>query len=172
MIWAWGVAGVALILVEPIRRLSVHAGDALATGLSPMQWAVALPWCVFMIYSEGYQGFHLMFSPRVVVRSLNIAAEPRPHLVLLAPFVAMGLLHATPRRKRVAWGLVAMITTLVLVMRWLPPVWRGIIDMGVVLGLSIGLCSLLGYAVRTLAGTPPDIDPDWPEQTAEGPVAG
>jgi hypothetical protein len=161
--FAWGVGGVALILLNPIVRLGALPIETVAHGLTPVQWAIAVVWVLFMLYSEAYRGFHKQFAPRVAVRALAVAAEPRPHLVLLAPFVCMGLLHATRKRKIVAWSLLSGIVVLVVLVRQLPAPWRGIIDMGVVLGLASGLGSVLWFGARSFAGHPPPVATDWPD---------
>jgi len=163
LIFAWGVGGVSLVLLNPIVRLSALPIETVANGLTAVQWAIAVVWVVFMMYSEAYRGFHKQFAPRVAVRALAVAAEPRPHLVLLAPFVCMGLLHATKKRKIVAWSLLTGIVILVVMVRQLPAPWRGIVDMGVVLGLAGGLGSVLWFGARAFAGHPPAVPADWPE---------
>lgn len=158
----WGVGGVGLILLNPIFRLGALPIQTVQEGLTGTQWAVAIGWIGFMLYSEGWRGFHKQFAPRVAVRALGIARAPRPHLVLLAPFVCMGLLHATRKRKIVAWSLLTGIVILVVLVRQLPAPWRGIIDMGVVLGLIAGLASVLWFAARAASGNPPDVPSDLP----------
>lgn len=163
LVFAWGVGGVCLILMSPIARLSPVALEAIQSGLTATQWVVAAVWSAFMLYSEGYRGFHKQFSPRVVVRGLALANDPRPLPVLLAPFTCMGLLHATKKRKIVAWSVLGIIVLLIVGVRQLSQPWRGIIDLGVVLGLSTGLLSLLGFVIRALGGAPPDVPSDMPD---------
>ena len=74
----------------------------------------------------------------------------------------MGLMHATRRRKTIAWTLLSMIVVLVLLVRQLPAPWRGIVDMGVVLGLVAGLLSVWWFAARTLLGQAPNVPSDLP----------
>jgi hypothetical protein len=161
--FAWGVLGVSFILLNPIVRLSAIPLQTMADGLTPAQWAIAVAWVLFMLYSEAYRGFHKQFAPRVAVRALAIAADPRPHLVLLAPFACMGLFHATRKRKIIAWSLLSGIVLLVVMVRQLPAPWRGIIDMGVVLGLASGLGSVLWFAANAAMGKPPSVPTDLPE---------
>ncbi len=163
MLWAWGVGGVLLILLNPVVRLSAKPIEAISTGLTPSQWALAAAWVAFMMYSEAYRGFHKQFAPRVVVRALALAHDPKPLPALLAPLMCMGLLHANRKRKTVAWSLLTMIVLLVLAVRQLDQPWRGIIDMGVVLGLMSGMGSVLWFAGRALAGNPPRVPPDLPD---------
>jgi hypothetical protein len=157
------VGGVCAVLINPIVRLSAKPIEALSSGLTAGQWAVTVAWVAFMLYTEAYRGFHLQFAPRVVVRSLAIAHDPRPLPALLAPFTAMGLLWANRKRKIVAWSLVTMIVCIVLAVKQLDQPWRGIIDLGVVLGLSSGLGSVLWFAGRAVAGDAPRVPPDLPD---------
>ncbi|AKT36697.1 hypothetical protein [Chondromyces crocatus] len=160
----WGVGGVVLLLGEAILRLGSLGVEMLRTHtLSTGQYALLAVWTVLICYAEGYRGFQQRFSPRVVARALHIASNPRPHLVLLAPLVCMGFLHATRRLLIVSWGLLVGIVALVVMIRFLPPVYRGIVDVGVALALTWGTVAILVYLVRALAGKAPPISPDVPE---------
>lgn len=163
LIFSWGVGGVALILLNPIVRLSALPIETLANGLTPAQWALAVGWTAFMLYSEAYRGFHKQFAPRVAVRAMALAAAPRPWLVLFAPFMCMGLIHANRKRLIVSRSLLVGIVVLVVLVRQVPNPWRGIIDLGVVLGLASGLGSVLWFAGRAMAGSPPNVPADLPD---------
>ncbi len=158
----WGVLGVAALTGEATVRLAPIAAEAIAGGLTALQWAVLLVYCGVMAYSEGYRGFHKAFAPRVTARARRIAAEPTPYLVAFAPLVCMGLMHATKRRLTVSWLLVIGIVLLVLGVRALPQPWRGIVDAGVVVGLSIGTVSVLWFAAKAWVGRPEEVEPDFP----------
>jgi hypothetical protein len=54
----------------------------------------------------------------------------------------MGYIYATRKRKVISIGLTLMIICFILIARILPQPWRGIIDAGVVVGLSIGIISI------------------------------
>jgi hypothetical protein len=162
-IFAWGTGGVLAVLLQAIVRIAPLAGEALDGELTGVQRAVAVIWTVFMLYTESWRGFHQRFSPRVVVRSLAIAAEPRPLLVLLAPVVVMGLAHATPRRMLASWLLVIGIVAIVVAMQAVPQPWRGIVDLGVVLGLAAGAASLVYHAGCAVVGRPPAVAAEFPE---------
>jgi hypothetical protein len=162
LVFGWGVGGVALILLSPIVRLGAVAVDAVRSGLTPTQWGVAAIWCVFMLYAEGWRGFHKQFSPRVVVRALALASSRPLVPSVLAPFTCMGLLHATRKRRIVAWSLLTGIVILIVAVRQLPAPWRGIVDLGVVLGLSAGLTSIAWYALQALTGNAPAVPSDMP----------
>lgn len=160
----WGVGGVLLLLAKAIVGLGGMVRGAFDHELGPLHLGVAALWIAFMAYTEGYRGFQQRFSPRVVRRAVHLAQAPRPWLVLLAPAYAMGLVHATRRRLVASWALLAAIVALVLLVRTLDQPWRGIVDMGVVVGLGWGCASLLALLLPALAGRTPEVDPDLPER--------
>jgi len=61
----------------------------------------------------------------------------------------MGYFHATKRTKIVAYSLTIGITLLVILVRLIPQPWRGIIDAGVVVGLTWGVLSLIIFILRS-----------------------
>lgn len=160
---AWGVAGVVALLLEGVYRLFIQARAALEAELSPLQWSMTALWICAMAYGEGWRGFHLRFSPRVVARAGHLALRPRPVDVLLAPMFCMSLYGASRRGMLASRLLLAGIVVLVLIVQLLPAPWRGIVDAGVVAGLSVGLASLAWFSVRALLGKPPAVDPDLPQ---------
>ena len=116
---------------------------------------------VFMAYAEGYKGFQLRFSPRVIARAARIGQAPwwcKP----LAPLFCMGLVYATRRRLIASWVLLLGIITLVMLISGLAQPWRGAIDAGVVVGLSWGMISVLAAAGQHLRGRSPEISADMP----------
>lgn len=144
----WGVGGIVLLLTFAIVRLG---GVALAVGDHPVaawQWGLACAWLLYMVWAEGYKGFHLAFAPRVVVRAEYLARHPQPLHVLLAPLYCMGYIHATTRRRLLSVALTSMILCFVFLVRMLPQPWRGLVDAGVVAGLMVGVASILYYLVR------------------------
>ncbi|MEM6994834.1 MAG: hypothetical protein AAF721_30245 [Myxococcota bacterium] len=167
LVFAWGILGVTAILTQALVRLAPLAYAAIEGGLSAVQWGLLVVWVAMMAHAEGYRGFHRRFSPRVVARALWLRDNPRPLFAVFAPLFCMSLFHATKRGVWTARILVLGILGLILVVRTLSQPWRGIIDAGVVVGLAIGLASMLGYAVRALLGTPPPVPPDLPEATPD-----
>lgn len=163
LIFAWAVGGVCLVLLRAVVALTPLAVEGMRMHLDTIQWVALVAWVLFSIYAEGYRGFHTQFSPRVVRRALHLARNPRPLYVVLAAPYAMGLLYATPRRRAIAWGVVFGIVTLVIMVRMLPQPWRGIVDVGVVLGLALGLLSIAWFLGRALLGHEPPIPADVPE---------
>lgn len=161
----WGVLGVIALLVEAELRLAPKAAEVLTGGLSPLHWAIVIGWVAFMGYVEGWHGFHLRFSPRVVARAATLIEHPSPTRVLLAPLFCMSLFHASRRGLVVAWGVWIGVVALIVAVSTMAPPWRGIIDVGVLVGLGTGTLSLFWHAARALAGLPPEISPDLPPES-------
>lgn len=159
----WGLFGLTVILSNPIARLAPMAVQPILDGMAGWQWALYLGNLVFFAYSEGYRGFQKQFSPRVAARAWVITQGGSTLRYVLAPFFLMGLMHATPHRKRISWTLLLVIVTLVVLVRMLPQPWRGIVDGGVVLGLSWGLVTVwIAFARMLRTGAPPAVDPELP----------
>jgi GT2 family glycosyltransferase len=141
---AWGIGGVLLLLIFAIFRLAPMALELVNSSMSQLHWLALAFSVIYMAYAEGYKGFHLGFAPRVVVRARYLANNPRPLHLLLAPLFCMGYIYATRRRQIVSVALTTMIICFVLIARSMPQPWRGILDAGVVVGLSLGVLSI-GY---------------------------
>ncbi|MEM7543758.1 MAG: hypothetical protein AAF384_19550, partial [Pseudomonadota bacterium] len=121
---------------------------------------------VFMAWAEGYKGFQKAYSPRLVSRCEYLCrAEVSLKTVLLAPLFCMGFYGAPRRRVIVAYALTLMIIGFVIVFRSLPQPWRGVLDGGVVVGLTWGVTATVYEAVRVflLSRTPadPEVLGDW-----------
>lgn len=156
----WAVGGNLAILARAIHGLAPRAVEALQHPLGAVEWAALAAWVVFCAWAEGYRGFQTRFSPRLVGRALYLARHPRPLAVVLAPAHAIGLFDATPRRLAGSWGLVLGITALVLLVRLLDQPWRGIVDAGVVVGLTWGGLSILWLTLLALRGRDPVVPLD------------
>lgn len=162
VIFLWGVVGVFLFILNPVIRLGAVGFETFDYPLGPVHWVALAVWLVFMVYTEGWRGFHKQFAPRVVVRSIELANQPKLLPALLAPLTAMGMIHATRKRKIVTWCLLIGIAILVVLVRQLEQPWRGIVDLGVIAGLSVGLVSIAGWFVATLMGRPSQMPSDMP----------
>jgi len=158
----WGVGGVVLMLGRAVWKLAPLATEAIGGGLSVGQWGFFAGWMVFMLYTEGYRGFQQRFSPRVAARAMYLARNPRPLHLLLAPAFCMGYFYATRKRKIVAWALTAGIVLLVVLIRLLDQPWRGIIDAGVVGGLTWGSLATLYYGVVAMVRGEAQVEPEVP----------
>ncbi len=157
----WGIVGVLALLGNAIYRLTPYAVELHDASLSIVELVALIAWVGFNAYAEGYRAFHQNFAPRVVARARTLRGAALVHK-LAAPLYCMGLFHATRRRMIVAWSVTAGIVGIVIVVRQLAQPWRGIIDAGVVLGLAIGVVSILYYSARALAGQSMPVPPDLP----------
>lgn len=160
----WGVLGVMALVTQPLVRLSPLVVEAIEGGLTGLQWALLCGWVALNAHAEGYRGFHCRFAPRVIARADYLRRHPRPLWVVLAPLFCMSLFHASRRGVVVARTLVVAIVALVIAIRQLEQPWRGIVDAGVVVGLGLGLASLVYWFVRLLRGHAPTASPDLPPE--------
>ena len=152
--FSWGIAGVLLLLLFAVYRLAPMALELTERELTAGQW-LALGFSIInMAYAEGYKGFHRAFAPRVVVRALYLKNHAKQLHVILAPLFCMGYIHATRRRQLVSIGLTLAIICFIFLARTLPQPWKGILDAGVVVGLSLGILSIGYYLI--LAKRDPD----------------
>lgn len=144
----WGLGGVVLILGGAVVRLVPKVVAAYEHGLEPVHHAFAVGWLAFMLYTEGYRGFHQKFSPVCVARAQWLAQAGGALRLLLAPLFCMGFFHATRARLIKSWLLTLAIVGVVLVVHQLDQPWRGLVDLGVVAGLSYGSLTLLVIGAR------------------------
>lgn len=159
----WAVLGFTMLLFQALYRLYPMVQTML--DKHPLQWwhwTLIVLWMSFMGYTEGYKGFQKAFSPRFAARARWLKYYPGGVLrTLFAPFFCMGFFGATKKRKIVAWVLNIGIVCLILVIRQLTQPWRGIVDTGVLLGLSWGLISVWFFCFQTLiqdkGGVAPDV---------------
>jgi hypothetical protein len=156
--------GVQVILGWAVYRMIPRALEAINGGLTVFQWASLVLCVIFMGYSEGYRGFQKRFSPRTVIRALYLGREPLSAWTPLAPIVAMGMVRGTRKLLITSRILTAMIITFIVVLRYTPQPWRGIVDAGVVLGLAWGMLAIFVFWANALAGRPPEMDPQFPQQ--------
>lgn len=152
LIAAWCVAGVVALVGRAIVSLTPIALEPLlASSLTGLQWGLLVGWVAMNAYAEGYRGFHRSFSPRVIERAFHLGRNPTPLRVLLGAPYAIGW-FAAPRRVFItAWVVTFGIIGLVVSVRYLSQPWRGILDAGVVVGLGLGLLSLVVLFVRRAA---------------------
>ncbi len=146
----WGILGVSALLGSAISRLAPRAQEAIEMGLSTVQWVALIIFALFMMMAEGYRGFQKKFSPRTAARVRYLRDHPSLLRGLLAPLFCMGYFHANKKTKITAFVLTIGIIMLIILVSFCPQPWRGIIDFGVVLGLSWGLISFLIYTVKAL----------------------
>ena len=160
----WGISGVIAILAFAIFRLAPKFFTMWDYPLDIIHWLALLIFVPYMAYAEGYKGFHKAFSPRVVVRANTLRHSDSWLLAILAPIFCMGFFHATRKRRITTWSLSIGIILLVVMVRFAPQPWRGIVDAGVVVGLSLGILSILFFVLKMESGHWQDMpSPDLPE---------
>lgn len=146
----WGITGFFLLLGFAVYRLTPVALQALNSELNWLHWLVFIANLLFMAYFEGYRGFQQAYSPRLAARARYLSQHSTPLRILLAPLFCMGYFDAPKRRLIATWILTAMIITLIILFRQLPQPWRGIMDAGVVVGLSWGIVVTLLFCQQAL----------------------
>ncbi|HET6514410.1 MAG TPA: hypothetical protein VFG09_04565 [Thermodesulfovibrionales bacterium] len=161
---SWGLTGVFLLLGSAVYRLSVIAAAAFSFELLWYHWSTMVLFALFMAYAEGYRGFQQRFSPRVAARARYLKNHPRLSHIVFAPFFCMGFFHATRRRRITSFSVTTAIIILIVLVRLLPQPWRGIIDLGVVIGLLWGLISLAIFSFLAFTSDSFDYSPEVPEE--------
>lgn len=156
----WGVLGVLFILVFAVVRLTPVAVEAVSMDLRWYHWVVLIGNTLFMMYSEGYRGFQTAFSPRVAARARYLLHRPSFKSVLLAPFFCIGYFDTSRHRKIVVYTLTIGIIILIGLVRALAQPWRGIIDAGVVAGLSWGFVATSAFVIYAFSTHRFDHDPE------------
>lgn len=156
----WGVVGFSVILLQALYRLAPYALALQQETLAFWHWPILIGWVAFMGVAEGYRGFQKAFSPRFAARAAWLKQSPGLMRGIFAPFFCMGFFGATRKRKIVAWALTSGIIVLIVIVRSLPQPWRGIIDAGVVVGLSWGLLSVWWFAIKALFLNQSTADPE------------
>jgi len=159
----WGLAGVSLLIGSAIYRLSPLAIEGFSYRFLWYHWMTLVFVVLFMAYSEGYRAFQKGFSPRVAARARYLRDHPCFLHVLWAPFFCMGYFHAPRKRRITSISVTVGIVILVLMVRLLHQPWRGIIDLGVVIGLAWGLISLFAFSVLAFTSKVFPYSPEVPE---------
>lgn len=159
----WGLVGVSLLLGSAVYRLSGVAIEALSYDFLWYHWVSLVLVVLFMAYAEGYRAFQQRFSPRVAARAKYLKNHPNALHTSLGPLFCMGFFHATKKRKITSISVTAGIIVLVVLVRLLPQPWRGIIDLGVVIGLVWGLVSLIFFSILAFTSDEFDYSPEVPE---------
>lgn len=153
-VW-WAIGGFSALMLWAIWRLSQVAVAGLARPLEWPHWLLLLANSGFMAYSEGYRGFQLAYSPRLAGRVARIRDAGSRLDCLLAPLYAMGFYDAPRRRLIVTYLVTAAILVLIALFHQINQPWRGILDVGVVIGLSWGLTATWFHLAQQLAGDRP-----------------
>lgn len=152
-----------MLLMQAIVRLFPVGIEALKMHLEIWHWIALVIIITFMAYSEGYKAFQKAFCPRVASRARHLSNNPYFFHVLLAPAFCMGFFHATKKRIIISVCITLGVIILILLVRMAPQPWRGIIDLGVVVGLSWGVVALLYFTIRAFMTTSFEYPPDLPD---------
>jgi len=146
----WGWFGVSFLLGKAVVRLTPFALELFSFPLSRRHWAALACTVAGMGYLKGYRLFQGGFSPRIAARVRHLRDHPRLPHVLLAPFFCMGFFHAPRWRIITSFSVTAAIILLVVLVRRMPQPWHGIVNCGVIVGLSWGLASLAVFTFDAL----------------------
>ncbi|NNL56473.1 MAG: hypothetical protein HKO71_01855 [Pseudomonadales bacterium] len=157
---AWGIGGFFLLMANAITHLAGISLDATRYTLTPLQWLALLGGVVFMAYSEGYKGFQQNFSPRFAARARYLSSSGSLLEKLLAPLFCMSFFNASKKRLVVAYSLLLMIVSFIILLRLVPQPWRGVIDAGVVVGLVWGLVSTAWCCYLAFSANDYSVDPE------------
>ena len=159
----WGPVGVVLVLGFAIVRLAQIGFDSFSYGYEWYHWLILSLSVVFMAWSEGYKGFQKSYSPRLAARIRYLRDNAGPLQAVLSPLFGMGFFHTTRRRLIGSYVLLVMIVIFIIIAHQLPQPWRGILDLGVVVGLSWGLISIMLYSWVALTQDEFPYSPELPE---------
>lgn len=143
----WGVAGIIALLCFAIFRLTPYGLEALRNGLTPVQWLILVAWCGFMIISEGRDGFARHLAPRIAARAQQIKTDGDVASILLAPLYCFGYFRAPARQMITSYAAIVVIIIAVVIVHQFSQPWRGIVDCGVVLGLSYGVVAIVAKCI-------------------------
>jgi len=158
----WGFLGIFALFGYAIVRLSQIGIDAWDMPFTWYHWLGLVVWILFMAYNEGYKGFQKGFSPRVAARTAYLYKHPSLLRLVLAPLFCMGFFHISRKRQILTFSLTLMIFGLVQLVSLLEQPWRGIVDLGVVIGLAWGLVTLSLFSVQALTQDDYPHSPDVP----------
>ncbi len=162
----WGLAGVVLLIGLPLFQLSHFALEIFSFDLQWFHWLALIGMLIFMMYSEGYKGFQKSLSPRVAARAKFLYHHPTILRVVLAPLFCMGYFDIIRRRQIALFILTLGIVIIVFVVRMLEQPWKGIVDAGVVVGLSWGLISIMIFTLQAFTSPTFAYSPEVPENIA------
>ena len=166
--YIWGVGGVLILLLFAIYRLAPMALALEGASMKITHWACLAFSISYMAYAEGIKGFHQGFAPRLVKRALYLKQNPNISHVIFAPFFCMGYFYATKKRQITSLGLTGLIVCFVILVRLISQPWRGILDAGVVTGLTIGCGSILYFLyLSTIRAETISISADFPLEEKE-----
>lgn len=156
----WGVCGALAILGYAVSKMVRATSEAFSYDLNVWHYLVMAVWTFFMAYSEGYKGFQKGYSPRVASRAVYLRDKCTGLRLALAPFFCLGFFHAPRKRKITVVILVIGISLIVLLFKYIPQPWRGVLDFGVIIGLSWGIIATVIYFAKFWVAKEVTFDPE------------
>ncbi len=150
MVQLWALLGFIGILGFAIYRLSGYFYTAWQMQFQWYHWLALSINCLFMAYSEGYKGFQKSYSIKFANRLQELKQKPGLVPKLLAPLFCMNYFSAPKKDMILAYSLTLAIVLLIIIFNQIPQPWRGILDIGVVVGLSWGIASTLILGLKEI----------------------
>lgn len=146
----WAISGFTTILGYAIFRLFGHFLISWQMEYQWYHWFILILNIAFMAYSEGYKGFQKSYSLKFAKRLQELEQKPSFINKLLAPFFCMNYFSAEKKNLITAYILTIAIILLIIIFNHIPQPWRGILDIGVVVGLSWGILATLMISINRL----------------------
>ena len=150
LIYIYSIGGVIAIFSSAIYRLFPHVQKSMSYDFSALNWIILTIYLIVMIVGKGYFALHRGFVPRVINRSELLAKDGKLVDRLLAPLYCMGFFKAPKKRMIISYVMIFFIVLFIVSASKIVQPWRGIIDLGVVVGLSLGILSLLFLGFKKL----------------------
>ena len=144
----WAICGISFIFGNAIFRLAEIGFATFSYSLEWYHWLALVTSVLFMGFAEGYRGFQQAYSPRVAARLLYLRSNATPLRLILAPLFCMGFFDIKRQRMIVSYCLLIGIIILVQLVHLLDQPWRGIVDLGVVVGLTWGTISIVLFTLK------------------------
>ncbi len=158
----WGVGGVLALLGYAIFRLTPPTIDAFSHTFQWYHWTFLIINTAFVLYFKAFRGFQRGLSPRIAARARHLRQHPTLLAVLAAPLYCMGYFHIIKRKQIGTIMMTIGMIGLIILVRFAIQPWRGIIDGSIVLGLSWGFLTILGYSIQALTSKDFDVSPQLP----------
>tara|TARA_X000000368_G_C22935368_1_gene669621 strand:- start:481 stop:1005 length:525 start_codon:yes stop_codon:yes gene_type:complete len=156
----WGFSSFIFLLIFALIRLSDIAIDSFNYDYNFYHWAALICNGLFMAYSEGYKGFQKSFSPRLAARLKYLYEKGNPIELILAPLFCMSFFNAPKKRIFISIALTILIIGFIIFFHKLPQPWRGILDVGVLIGLTWGVIVSCYYFIQAFKSSDFLIDPE------------
>lgn len=144
----WGIGGVLMLLGMAVIKLTPPTIEAFDYSLSWYHWLVLVLNTAIVLYFKGYRALHLALAPRIAARAVFLSQNPTPLRVLLAPFFCIGYFQIIKKKKIATYGMTVGMVALILLVRSFPQPWRGVVDLAVTGGLTIGFLSVILRTVQ------------------------